>query len=445
MKGNIIIISVIAVILVSCKPKLNEAEMNPGEMDVTRYVSIGGSSSAGYMDDAMSFYGQENSFNAIIAVQLEKVGATGYTQPFFLSGSVGVNFDGLSSFTLGYKTDCLGATSLSPVRKASQGDLSTLSSNIYTSPFRNMGVPNLKTTEVSLVGYGNPANGAGNYNPFFARMCSNQATSSVLSDIVSQQATVFTVFLGFDEVLAYAKKGASIGSLTPVNGAPGVGFEGSYEQLLTAVTQNGAKGAVSTIPDVTELPYFTTIPYNGLNLDEAGAETLNQIYNPIGLFFNVGANPFVIEDPSAGTFGVRKMEPGEKILLSVPLDSVKCNKMGSLFPFRNEFILTNTEIAEIQTATNQYNAIITAKAAEKGLALVDAKTFYSKLKAGIVYNGIAMDARFVSGGAFSLDGITLNPRGNALFANTFIEAMNKKYNAKIPFAAVSKYNGVIFP
>ena len=56
-----------------------------------------------------------------------------------------------------------------------------------------------------------------------------------------------------------------------------------------------------------------------------------------------------------------------------------------------------------------------------------------------------MDTRFVSGGAFSLDGITLNPRGNALFANQFIEAMNKKYNAKIPFAAVSKYNGVIFP
>jgi len=445
MKGNIIIISVFAALLVSCKPKLNEAEMNPGEMDVTRYVSIGGSSAAGYMDDAMSLYGQENSFNAIIAVQLEKVGATGYTQPFFLSGSVGVNFDGLSSLMLGYKTDCLGVTSLSPVRKASQGDLNALTSNIYSAPFRNMGVPNLKSTEVSLVGYGNSANGAGNYNPFFARMCSNQATSSVLSDIVPQQATVFTVYLGIDEVLAYAKKGASIGSLTPVNGSPGVGFEGSYEQLLVSLTQNGAKGAVATIPDVTELPYFTTIPYNGLNLDEAGAESLNQVYNPIGLFFNVGANPFVIEDPSAGAFGVRKMEPGEKILLSVPLDSVKCNKMGSLFPFRNEFILTNPEIAEIQTATNQYNAIITAKAAEKGLALVDAKTFYSKLKTGIVYNGVAMDARFVSGGAFSLDGITFNPRGNALFANLFIDAMNKKYSAKIPFADVSKYNGVIFP
>jgi len=32
-----------------------------------------------------------------------------------------------------------------------------------------------------------------------------------------------------------------------------------------------------------------------------------------------------------------------------------------------------------------------------------------------------------------------------LFANLFIEAMNKKYNAKIPYADATKYNGVIFP
>ena len=445
MKKNLIFASTVIFLTVSCKPKLNDTDLNPGEMDVTKYVSIGGSAAAGYADDALSFYTQENSFSAIIATQLEKVDGSGFTQPFMSQGSVGVNFDGFSSFKLGYKTDCLGVTSLSPVRKAAQGDINALSINIYSSPFRNMGVPNLKSTDISTAGFGNPANGAGNFNPFFARMCSNQELSSVFTDISTQQATLFTVFLGMDEVLAYAKKGASAGSLTPVNGAPGIGFNGSYEQLLVSLTQNGAKGAVATIPDVTELPYFTTIPYNGLNLDEAGAESLNQVYNPIGLFFNVGTNPFVIEDPSAGVFGVRKMEPGEKILLSVPLDSVKCFKMGSLFPFRNEFILTNTEIAEIQSFTNQYNDLINSKAAEKGLALVDAKTFYSKLKAGIVYNGIAMDARFVSGGAFSLDGINLNPRGNALFANFFIDAMNKKYNAKIPFADATKYNGIIFP
>lgn len=432
-------------LLISCKPKLNEADSNAGDLDVSKFISIGGSSAAGYSNDALSFDGQENSFNAIIAVQLEKVGASGYSQPFMSSGSVGINFDGLSSLLLGYKTDCKGITALSPVRKASQGDVNALTNNIFSSPFRNMGVPNLKSTELSLTGYGNPANGAGNYNPFFARMCSDQTSGSVLGDVSTQQATVFTLFLGIDEVLAYAKKGASTGNLTPVNGAAGIGFDGSYDQLLVSLTQNGAKGALATIPDVTELPYFTTIPYDGLNLDAESAESMNQIYNPIGLFFNVGVNPFVILDPDAGSFGVRKMEPGERILLSVPLDSVKCNKMGSVFPFRNEFILTATEISEIQSFTSQYNSIITTKAAEKGLAIADAKSFYSKLKTGIVYNGVAMDARFVSGGAFSLDGITLNPRGNALFANLFIEAMNKKYNAKIPYADATKYNGVIFP
>jgi hypothetical protein len=53
----------------------------------------------------------------------------------------------------------------------------------------------------------------------------------------------------------------------------------------------------------------------------------------------IGSNPFMIEDPAANDFGVRQILEGELLLLSVPLDSVKCNQMGVLFPLRTEFIL----------------------------------------------------------------------------------------------------------
>jgi hypothetical protein len=214
---------------------------------------------------------------------------------------------------------------------------------------------------------------------------------------------------------------------------------------LATLTSGGAKGVVGTIPDVTKMPYFATIPYDGLDLDAESAATLNEIYNPIGINFNVGKNPFVIQDPTAGAFGVRLMEPGELILLSVPLDSVKCYKMGSVFPFRDEFILTNTEISEIRNRVDQYNAVLVDAAAQRGLALADVDLFYEKLSTGLVYNGITMSAKFVSGGAYSLDGINLNPRGNALLANEFIKAINNNYGAKIPFADASKYRGIIFP
>jgi hypothetical protein len=431
---NITYFFVAALFVAACKPKESKKDYTAGDLNLSNFVAIGGTSTSGYMDDALYREGQENSLGAILAKQFEIVGGGLFYQPFVAENSVGINADNLAQLILGYKTDCLNVTSLSPVRKASSGDVSIFSDNLYdaTKPYGNYGIPGFYMAYAFSPAYSSQ-------NNFFKRMASS-TSASVIGDALNSTPTFFSLYVGLDEVMAYAKAGGKNATLLTESQ-----FQVLYSPIIDQVTSVCNQGIVSTLPDVTDMPYFTTIPYNGLNLDEAGAESLNQVYNPIGLFFTVGANPFVIEDPSAGVFGVRKMEPGEKILLSVPLDSVKCYKMGSLFPFRNEFVLTNTEIAQIQSATNQYNAIITAKAAEKGLALVDAKSFYTKIKAGIVYNGIAMDARLVSGGAYSLDGITFNPRGNALFANQFIDAMNKKYNAKIPFADVSKYNGVIFP
>ena len=248
-----------------------------------------------------------------------------------------------------------------------------------------------------------------------------------------------------DEVLKYAKSGARFGSLTPVNGAAGVGFDGSIADLLIDLTGNGARGAISNVPDITDFPYFTTIPFDGLNLDADNALTLNEIYNPIGIYFQVGKNAFVINDPTAGAFGVRQMVEGELILLSVPLDSLKCNKMGSVFPFRNEFVLTNPELSEIRNTINGFNTVLSSAATNYNLAYVDSYSFFKQLKTGIVYNGISITAKFVSGGAYSLDGVTLNPRGNALLANEFITSINQKYKATIPKVDATKYRGVIFP
>jgi hypothetical protein len=438
-------IAVLLLLAVACKPKDPSSKPNAGDIDPSKFVAVGGSVTAGFLDDGLSYEGQQNSLAAILANQLSLVGATGFSQPFLPESSVGINLDGNAPFKLGYKTDCENVTSLSPIRKAISGDQSILTTNIFVSSFRNMGVPHLKSIDLNTNGYGNSLNGPGNFNPFFARMTSNQSTSSVMQDILAIQPTFFSFFMGMDEVLLYAKKGGAMGGLTPVNGPAGVGFDGSIAAALNELTANGAKGVVGTIPDVTEMPYFTTIPYDGLDLDAESAETLNEVYNPIGIFFNVGKNPFVIEDPSAGLFGVRLMEEGELILLSVPLDSVKCYKMGSVFPFRNEFVLTNAEINSIRNTVDSYNDILVSKAQSIGLAVADVHGFYKKFKSGIVYNGVSMNSKFVSGGAYSLDGIHLNPKANALLANEFIKAINTQYNATIPFADASKYRGVIFP
>jgi hypothetical protein len=71
--------------------------------------------------------------------------------------------------------------------------------------------------------------------------------------------------------------------------------------------------------------------------------------------------------------------------------------------------------------------------------------FINKVKTGILYNGVGINASFVSGGAFSLDGVHLTPLGNALMANEFIKAINSKYGSTIPQIDATKYRGVAFP
>lgn len=419
---------------VACKPKERETDFSAGDLNLSNFVAIGGTSTSGFMDDALYRDGQENSLGAILSNQFQIVGGGAFYQPLVAESSVGINADNLAQLILGYKTDCLNVTSLSPIRKAASGDASLFTELLFdgAKPFGNYGIPGFYMAYAFSPAYSNQ-------NNFFKRMASS-TSATVIGDALNSSPTFFSLYVGLDEIMTYAKAGGKNASLLTESQ-----FQVLYSPIIDQVTLVTNQGVVSTLPDVTNMPYFNTIPYDGLNLDEASAASLNAIYNPIGLSFVVGKNAFVIQDASAGAFGVRQMVPGEKILLSVPLDSVKCNKMGSIFPFRDEFVLTLDEVNSIKNSTDLYNTYISAKAAEKGVALAETALFYQSLTSGIVFNGISLNPKFVSGGAYSLDGINLNPRGNALLANEFIKAINAKYKSNIPTVDATLYRGVIFP
>lgn len=436
----------VAAIVFSCKPKLDEPEPAKGTIDASKYVSIGNSITAGYADNALYYDGQQVSYANLLAQQLKLIGGGAFVQPLVSMSSVGVGSSLNSRYTLGYKTDCKGVTSLSPGGTA--GDVSIFASNIYASagPFNNMGVPGAKAITVVYPGYGNPANGLGNYNPFFTRMASNPASVSILADAAAQKPTFFSLFIGNNDVLGYASSGGTSDAITPSAGPPGVGFDASIDAIIATMTANGAKGIVANIPDITNLPYFTTVPYNGLTLDAATAAALsaNPGYIQLGISFSAGANPFLIRDASLPG-GTRKIRSNEYVLLSVPQDSIKCAGWGSLKGIPNQYILTEAEASNIKTAVSAYNAKLKAAADAAGLAFVDVNAFMAKCKTGIVYNGISINTTFVSGGAFSLDGVHLTPLGNAMLANEFIKAINSKYGSTIPEIDASKYRGVAFP
>ncbi len=442
---SITVIAITALSWASCK-KDAKTKVSSGDADFTKYVAIGNSLTSGYADNALYYAGQMVSYPYLISQQLKQVGGGEFKQPLVDQSSVGIGSSGNARLVLSVVN---GALTPRPV--APNGDMTIFTSSVASQgPFNNMGVPGAKVTTAIFPGYGNPANGAGNYNPFFTRMTTAPGTASMLSDAAAQNPTFFTVFLGNNDVLSYATSGGAGDAITPMEGAPGIGFSASYDAMVTTLVAGGAKGALANIADVTTAPFFTTIPYNGLVLTaQAQADALNNAYAPLitaGLVatFKVGANGFIIADAAVPS-GLRQMQPGELVLLSTPQDSLKAG-WGSSKPIANQYILTAAELSQIRTATANFNQKIRSVATEKGLAYVDVAGFLQKAKTeGIEVNGRKIGTAFVTGGAFSLDGIHLTPIGNVLLANEFIKAINTKYNAFVPLVDASGYGGVKFP
>jgi len=433
--------------IVACKPKIEEPSIDKGSLDVSKYVAVGNSITSGYADNALYYDGQQVSYANLLSQQFAKIGGGEFKQPLVSPTSVGIGASGEARLILGPSTDCKGVTSLGPIASAPTGDLSIFLTNIYASkgPFNNMGVPGAKATTTVYPGYGNFTAGTGKFNPFFTRMASNPITASILGDVLTQNPTFFTLFIGSNDVLLYALDGAAGDSITPIAGPVGVGFDASLDYIVSKLTEGGAKGAIANVPDITSLPYFTTVPYNGLVLtSQVQVDALNSAYAPLGINFHLGQNAFIIADPTAPG-NVRQIKSTEYVLLTVPQNSLKCDQLGSAVPIPDEYILTNSEISEIRSAIMNYNSKIKNLATANGLAFVDVNAFLQMTEKGVTYNGITLTTTFVSGGAFSLDGIHLTPIGNAMLANEFIKSINTTYHSTLPLVDATKYSGVKFP
>lgn len=438
--------------IVSCKPSLDTPSPSKGSIDVSKYVAIGNSITSGFADAALYYDGQMVSYPNLLAEQFRAIGGGNFVQPLMPVNSVGIGSSVNARLILKDNVvDCQGVAGLSPVPLASLGDINGLVTSIASKgPFNNMGVPGAKAITVVYPGYGDPSSLNG-YNPFFTRMlsASEYSTASMLGKAAAQNPTFFSLFIGNNDVLGYALAGGASDAISPSAGPPGVGFDASIDLIINTMTTLNAsgeipKGIIGSIPDVTNIPHFTTIPYNGLTLSAAQAAQLSAAYAPLGISFTEGNNAFIIADPSVPG-GIRKMKSTELVLLSTPQDSLKCKGLGSSIPLGNLHVLTETEISNIQNAVIAYNAKLKSVADAKGLAYVDVNAFMAQCKKGIAYNGITVNAAFVSGGAFSLDGVHLTPRGNALLANEFIKAINSKYGSSILQIDATKYNGVSFP
>ena len=255
-----------------------------GSADFSKYVSVGNSLTAGYSDAALFINGQAASYPNMVASAFEKAGGGEFTIPFMADNLGGATLGGTA--ILGNRL-FLDFSSGSPAPAPVSGTGTTEISTVLSGPFNNLGVPGAKSFHLLAPGYGNVAGvQAGAANPYFVRFASSP-NATVLGDAAAQEPTFFSLWIGNNDILSYATSGG-VGVDQKLNPDPStygsnditspLAFTQIYNGILQTLTAGGAQGVIANLPDVTTIPFFTTVPHNPIPLDAATADLVNGAY-----------------------------------------------------------------------------------------------------------------------------------------------------------------------
>ncbi|NND88672.1 MAG: G-D-S-L family lipolytic protein [Flavobacteriaceae bacterium] len=499
--------SLLAIGLMSCEAELDnpvtdEGFFTTGEANMSNYVAVGNSLTAGYADGALYITGQNNSYPNIMAEQFARAGGSEtFTQPLMADNLGGLFLNGtqVASNRLVLGTDANG----NPTPVVLEGMATTEVEAGEAGPYNNMGIPGAKSFHLLSEGYGD-ASGvlAGTANPYYARIATS-ASSTVIGDAIALNPSFFSLWIGNNDILSYATSGGvgvdQTGNLDPTTyGSNDITdpmvFAGAYSTQVDLLVGTGASGgALVNIPDVTSIPYFTTVPVNPIPLDAATAALVNSqfaLYNTQvlpGLVqfqiitpeeaaarmvnFSEGLNnypiimdddltdismilqapPFSLDPQTAGLLGQLRQAndddlivlPASSVIGSLADPSNPLSVNGVAIPLADQYVLTAAEQARVATAAASYNATIQGLAAANDLVYVDAKAALAQVaNTGVAFDGGILADEYVTGGAFSLDGVHPSPRGYAYTANLIIQGINAKYNATIPLVNIGNYGTV---
>lgn len=444
--------------------------LTAGTADFSKYVALGDSYAAGFSDGALFMEGQKGSYPNILAKQFALVGGGDFTNPF-MEDNTGGFIGGNPAF--GPRLSIFGFNSNgTPIILPALGTATTNPNTILTGGFNNMGIPGAKSFHLLFPGYGSTAG-----NPYFARFASTPATT-VVADALKQSPTFFSLWIGGNDVLGYALTGGD--GTNPIT--PTATFNGAYTSILSQLSAGGRKGVIGNIPYVDALPHFRAVPYNPVPLDATTISLLMNTTTGFGKYnggllfaqsngllsaaevarrtiaFNPGpGNKVVIEDSyltDLSAYGIPSIrQTTSEDLIVLPASSFIGTTVGGnpqfvngvSVPLADKWVFSKEEILETRAAVDEYNVIIEAAAAANNLAIVDLKTLMKDLATkGITANNYTLNASFVTGGAFSLDGFHPTPRGYALFANKFIAAINGKYGSNLKGVNLGDYR-ILFP
>ncbi len=416
----VLFLCVSAVLITACGEEDNPVkDFSLGSINASVYVAIGGNYTSGMQSGSLFEQGQMYSYPNLIAAQLR---TSTFVQPL-------MPYPGTGELRL--------LSSMSPPTIVAKNPAMNAPSNVaHAAAYHNLGIPGAimyDAVDESPV----MDRGTARANPYYAMIMRNQAAfgKSLIDQAASLNPTILTFWLGNFDVLAYSLSGGTRGTNSGLDGNPPgkfptelavfqQGVQAAFAKIKTALPNT--KVLVANIPDPRNLPYFTTIPRKVANPTNPA--------QPLSIYYRNNDN------------NVTTVGPTEFVLLTAQDQLKQMIGLSPSNPLPSAFVLDEAEISTLLGAVTAYNNIIYTEALRQGFTLVDMYAFFDKLSTeSIKIAGETYTMGFITGGVFSLDGVHLSARGNALVANHFIGAMNEAYGASIHNVQLHTLPGIPAP
>ncbi len=440
---------------------------SPGTADFSMYVSVGNSLTAGFQSNALSKRDQTNSFTSMLSKQFQR---TSFEQPLIKNPGIGGRLRLLS-----LPSNIVSEPSVDPTDPSSNENIA------LQRPYNNLGIPGSilfdMADETDFV-----IKSVARGNPFFALILRNAALgNSVINQTRNLQPTFITAWIGNNDVLGYATSGGTSGTNTII-GEPftlpteSVVFGSLYGPMLDSLAASGADIVVGNIPDVSSIPFFTTVgpilsgsvpwdtvaflqsqppfplPETGIIYESSTGSNLgflpytvrfadsSAVRSGTTLFTLVGQTYALLLGKPTGKFYTDNGFPA----LPLGIDTTQAFGFHPQNPFPDAFVLDPDEIIIATNAVDAFNGIISSEAGSRDIAVVDLNTFLKNLlTTPIPVDGIGIfSSAFIAGGTFSYDGVHPSSRGYGIIANEWIKVINQKFGANVSLVDLNSLPGI---
>lgn len=386
-------ILVLSVFLLAALPAA--AQVDTGSADFTRFVALGDSLSHGFTNGGVVRGVQVNSIPALIARQ---AGVTDFEQALISAPGI---------------PPLLVIQSLAPpVIVPRPGAGAPLNLNL-PRPYNNLAISGFDVRDVLVTRTG---------NPLIDITLRGLGTALELAAV--QQPTFVSLWIGNNDVLGAATSGIVIDGVTLT---PAAQFRADLTAIVNTLGGVGADLVMANIPDVTGIPFVSTIPPVVVN-----PQTQQPVLGPDG-------QPIPLIGPNG------PLNPAtDRVLLTATAELARGlgipPALGGQGPLSDSSVLSGNEIARIRERTQALNAIIRDVANASGAAFFDANAFFAEVSAnGFNVGGIELTTDFLTGGIFSYDGVHPTPLGYAVIANGFIETINAHFGGDVPLVNLNPF------